>query len=97
MGQLEKEYKYYLDHYDELLKQYDGKVLVIVGEQVVGTYDSERKAYYAAADKYPLGTFLIHKCSKDQKTYTVRYHSHVRVSNNAEIYPIINGRPIMTC
>ena len=51
MGQLEKEYKYYLDHYDELLKQYDGKVLVIVGEQVVGTYDSEREAYYAAADK----------------------------------------------
>ena len=37
---LEKEFQYYLDNQDELVKKYNGRVVVIVGENVVGDYAS---------------------------------------------------------
>ena len=42
---LEKEFQYYLDHQAELAEQYEGKILVIKGEQVIGVYDDEDGAY----------------------------------------------------
>lgn len=38
---LEKEFKYFKDHQEELVKKHEGKYLVIVGKEVVGGYDSE--------------------------------------------------------
>ena len=37
---LEKEFTYYLDHQSELVEKYNGKFLVIKGEDVIGVYDA---------------------------------------------------------
>ncbi len=73
---LDKEYAYYIAHRDELLKQYKGKQLLIVGEKVVGVYDSEMQAYQEAIKKYQLGTFLMQLCAPEEET-TQTFHSRV--------------------
>lgn len=35
---LEKEWKFFKDHEKEFSKEYNGRVIVIVGEEVVGDY-----------------------------------------------------------
>ncbi len=74
---LDKEFQYYLDHQEELVKEYDGKYIVIIGEKVVGSYDSELEAYESSKKKYELGTFLIQHVSPGDDNYTQTYHSRV--------------------
>ena len=76
---LEKEFKYYLDHQDELVKKYNGKVIVIKDSKVIGTYDSELEAVKETTKKHKhkLGTFLVQKCEPGTESYTQTYHSRV--------------------
>ena len=72
---LEKEFKYYLDHQNELVKKYNNRFLVIVNGNVVGDYDSVEQALFESAKKYEVGTFLIQKCTEGSKSYTQTFHS----------------------
>jgi hypothetical protein len=74
---LDVEYKYYLEHQQELLKLYRGQYLVIVGNAVVGNYASQAEAYLDSIKKYELGSFLIQECSDGNSGYTQTYHSRV--------------------
>jgi len=74
---LEKEFKYYLEHQDELVKEYDGKFVVIHGSKVVGAYESELEAIKEMSKKYKPGTFLVQKCEPGNSSYTQTYHSRV--------------------
>ena len=76
---LDKEFKYYLDHQKELVKQYNGRFLVIVGTQIFGDFDTSSEAYSKAIEKFKAGTFLIQYCSPGSGSYTHTYHTH-RVS-----------------
>jgi len=75
---LKKEFRYYLDNQNELVKRYNGRVLVVVGENVVGDYDSDDEVYFASEKKYRPGTFLIQRCTPGDEAYTERFHSRVR-------------------
>ena len=72
---LEREFQYYLDHQAELAEQYEGKILVIKGEQVIGVYDDEDMAIKTTSEEYELGTFLVQECSADPDSTIVTYHS----------------------
>ena len=48
---LDKEFKYYLDHQEELVPLYDGKYIVIIGNEVVGAYENREDAYYSSMEK----------------------------------------------
>ena len=74
---LEKEFKYYLDHQDELVKEYNGKFIVIHDSKVAGAYDSELEAVKEASKQYKPGTFLVQKCEPGNSSYTQTYHSRV--------------------
>lgn len=74
---LEKEFQYYIKQQKELLKEYSGKYIVIVGEEVVGTYESELEAYKESQEKHKLGTFLIQHCLVGKDSYTQTFHSRV--------------------
>lgn len=74
---LEKEFQYYLDHQKELVDKYSGKILVIVGEEVVGVYEDQAKAYLETIQTHKPGTFLIQRCSPGDKDYTQTFHSRV--------------------
>lgn len=55
------EYEYYQAHKEELLRQYEGKVIVIKGEEVLGVYDDYMEAIGATAKTHKPGTFMVHK------------------------------------
>ena len=78
---LEKEFKYYLDNQEELVKKYNGKFLVIIGEDIKNVYDTEDQAYFESEKKYELGTFLIQFCDSGDNSYSQTYHSRVEFFN----------------
>jgi hypothetical protein len=74
---LKKEFEYYLQHQDELVKQYNGKYIVIKDSVVIGAYASDLEAVTITSREHELGTFLIQKCEPGTSSYTQTYHSRV--------------------
>lgn len=79
MSDLEREFEYYLAHQHELVGKYDGKVLIIRGQQVVDVFDTIKEAYIESKKKYETGTFLIQRCSPGDKDYSATFHSRVAI------------------
>jgi len=78
---LEREFKYFKDHQEELVKKYNSKFIVIVGEEVVGNFDKELKAYTETKKNHPVGTFLIQHCLPGKDSYTQTFYSRVAFGN----------------
>jgi hypothetical protein len=74
---LDKEFKYYIDHQEELVKKYNGKFIVIKDNSVLGAYSGEVEAYNETLKKHDLGTFLIQHCLPGKESHTVTFHSRV--------------------
>lgn len=74
---LKKEFQYYKDHQEELVRKYDGRVIVIVGEEVVGDHDTYDEAFSDSIKKYTPGTFLLQECGPGEGSYTTRVYSRV--------------------
>ncbi len=76
---LETEYEYYQNNKDELLKQYNGKIIVIIGNNVIGDYNKKNEAIIATKKKHKLGTFLVQKVSTEENDQIQRFYSRVYV------------------
>ena len=74
---LDTEFKYFKDHQKELVEKFNGKFVSIVGQDVVGVFDTELDAYTAMKQKYAPGTFLIQLCEPGETSYTQTFHSRV--------------------
>jgi hypothetical protein len=74
---LEREFKFYIDNQDALVKQYNGKFIVIKDCNVIGSYASEIQALTETSKTHELGTFLIQKCEPGSEAYTQTFHSRV--------------------
>lgn len=74
---LEQEFNYFNTHEKELVKLYNGKFIAIVGEKVVGAFDSELIAYQKMKEKYGLGKFLLQHCIPSKDRFIQRYYSRV--------------------
>ncbi len=72
---LEIEFKYFLNNKAILIKNYTNKYIVIVGEAVVGVYDTNEEAYTESTKKYDLGTFLIRFCDVKGESHIQNFHS----------------------
>ena len=70
---LEREFKFYLDHQEEFVEKYPGKIIVIKDQVVQGVYDETSRAYFDSITKFEEGTFLIQKCTPGDESYTWRY------------------------
>ena len=77
MNALEKEFKFYLDNQASILAKYSGKFVVIVGDEVVGAFDSMADAYFDSIKKYEPGTFLVQECTEGEEAYTQSFTSRV--------------------
>ena len=80
MKSLEKEFEYYIEHQDELVKRYKGKYIVIKDCRVIGVYDNQIEAIEETSKNEELGTFLVKKCEPGKESYTFTFHSRVRVA-----------------
>lgn len=78
---LEKEFKYYLDNQDELVKKYFNKFIIIKDQKVVANFDTKQEAYDYATGEFELGTFLIQHCLPGDLGHTQTFHSRVIFSN----------------
>ncbi len=78
---LDREFEYFMEHQQELASKYDGKYIVIVGDSVVGVYETNENAYEESLKNYKLGEFLIQECSPDASSYTTVFHSRVIYEN----------------
>ena len=71
----DQELAFFIAHQDELVAKHGGKTLVIRGDEVVGAYPSALKAYLAAQERFPVGTFMIQPCLPGPDAYTVTISS----------------------
>ena len=76
---LEQEFQYYIDHQDELVQTYQGKFLLISGEEVKGAYDNETDAYLDGKKRFGLGNFLLQYCSPGKDSYTRKFRNRLIV------------------
>ena len=74
---LEKEFKYYIEHQDDLVAKYDGKFIVIKEGVVLGAYDDELTAITDTRKSQELATFLVQKVSPGSDEYSQTFHSRV--------------------
>lgn len=75
MNSIEKNFAWYLKNQDALVKEYEGKYLVINDEQVAGAFDHELEAYEYGSSKFEAGTFLIQPCLPGSESYTQTFYS----------------------
>lgn len=74
---LEKDFEYYLEHQDELVRKYNGRYVVIKNQEVLDAYDDIETAVNETAKNHELGTFLVQRCSPGKEDYTQTFHSRV--------------------
>ena len=74
---LDNEFYYYRANQDKLLKDYNGRYIVIVGDKVLGDYDSYLEAYVKTKKDHEPCTFLIQECTPGNKAYTVTCHNRI--------------------
>jgi hypothetical protein len=74
---LKVEFDYYLAHQDELVKQYNGKVLVIKDQKVIGIFDDQVTAVTETQKTHKLGSFLVQKVAPGDSAYSQTFHSRV--------------------
>ena len=74
---LEREFKYYKEHQLDLVRKFQGRFVVIVGDEVVGDFDSEIQAYLETKKTHEVGTFLIQLVQPGTESYTQTFHSRV--------------------
>ena len=59
MPSLDTEFQFYKQNKSDLLAKYENKYVVIVGESVVGSYDSYQDAVTITAKTHKPGTFFV--------------------------------------
>ena len=74
---LNNEFAWYLKNQDNLLKDYNGKVLAIKNEEIIGVFEDYGKAYFQISKEHKLGTFLLQKCSPGKDDYTRTFKARI--------------------
>ena len=77
MTNLDKNYNYFKDNYDELKKQYVNKYVVIVDEKVIQSCNDLNEAveYVKGLEA---GTYIVQKVAENPEDLIQTFHSRVR-------------------
>jgi hypothetical protein len=70
-----KNLDWYISNQKELAAKYNGKVLLIVDQALVGAFDSMGDAYASAIKSYIPGAFTLQPCSPDSESYTTMFYT----------------------
>ena len=80
MTDLSREFHFYLDNQDALVEKYNGRVLAIKGNEVLGDYDSVFTAYLESIKEHEKGTFLIQRVGEGDKHYRAIFRTRGRLA-----------------
>jgi hypothetical protein len=72
---LERDFQYFIDHQEELVRAYNGRVVALQDGRVLGVYGTELEAALETSKTHELGTFLVQRCEPGPEAYTGVYHS----------------------
>ena len=72
---LRKNLDWYIANQKELAEKYNGKVLLIVEQKLVGAFDTMQDAYTTASKTFTPGNFTLQPCSPDPDSYTLMLYS----------------------
>ena len=73
--ELVREFDYYLAHQDEMVAQYDGKVIVLKNYEVIGVYDTDLEAFTETVREHERGTFIIQRVSAGDEAHSATIHT----------------------
>ena len=71
----EKELEWFIANQERLVRDYSGRYLLIMDEEVIGDYDSVQSAYDALRQKGLLGKAMIQHCLPGKDAYTTTFFS----------------------
>jgi len=74
---LKREFDYFRANQDDLVRQYNGKYVVIKNQKVIGVFDDAVSAVSETQKTHELGTFLVQKVEPGEGAYTQTFHSRV--------------------
>lgn len=66
-------FQYYLEHQESLVKQYDGKYIVLTKDGIMGAYDTIHEGYDSALSRFGKGNFMLQLCTSGDGAYSQRY------------------------
>ncbi len=66
----ESDFKWFLENYNELFKQFGEVYLAIKNKTVLGSYNSYAEGVLSTMKEEPLGSFIVQKCGRDESAYT---------------------------
>jgi hypothetical protein len=72
-----EELDFFISNQEALVKEFQGKFLVLKGKKVLGVYPDALSACIEAQKEHPLGTFMIQPCMPGPEAYTVTITSTV--------------------
>jgi hypothetical protein len=72
---LKKDLDWYIGNQKDLAAKYDGKVLLIFNQALIGVFDSFEDAYTEGAKRFEIGTFSLQPCSPDSDSYSLTIHT----------------------
>ena len=75
-----KEYLWYKEHEEELMRRYYGRFIVIKDGQVIGDYGSRKLARQQTVKHHKPGTYLIHQCVEPDLRRAPRLNNHQLVT-----------------
>ena len=70
-----KNLDWYIANQAQLSAKYNGKILLIVDQILIGTFDTMEDAYVTALKSRELGSFTLQPCSPDPGSYTLMLYS----------------------
>ena len=70
---IEALFKYYLENQNALVKQYEGKYLIITKDGVMGAFNTLRDGYDMALHRFGKGNFMLQLCTAGDGAYSQRY------------------------
>lgn len=79
MTVLAREFNFFIEHQDELAREYNGKYIVIHGEKVIGAFESALEATTEAKKRFKPGEFLVQLARLGTETITKSYYSRVAI------------------
>jgi len=67
---VDAQFRFFIDHQDQLVKKHNGKVIILHGYNVEGEFDNYLDAYLYGKKHFMPGSFIIQRCLEGEDAYT---------------------------
>lgn len=74
--QMKELFRYYIDNQEDFVNKYNGKVVVLKDNDVIGVYDNEWLAFEETKKSHEPGSFIVQSVSPGDEAYTVSVASN---------------------